>query len=102
MAHWIIEDKGFGGVVYTCSNCRETWNDYYSKFPKDYCCWCGENIDEDANEYIEELNKGCSVCGSDYNQEIICTIVRYHTSETTSSKIIETKFCPNCGRRLGK
>lgn len=57
MAHWIIEDKGFGGVVYRCSNCRESWNDYYSKFPKDYCRCCGEDIDEDANEYIEELKK---------------------------------------------
>ena len=57
MTHWIIEDKGFGGVAYTCSNCREVWNDYYSRFPKDYCAWCGEDVDEDANEYIEEVKK---------------------------------------------
>lgn len=57
MAHWIIEDKGFGGVVYRCSNCREAWDDYYSKFPKNYCRCCGEEIDEDANEYIEDLKK---------------------------------------------
>ena len=54
MAHWIIEDKGFGGVVYRCSNCRESWDDYYCKFPKDFCAWCGEDINEDKNEYIEE------------------------------------------------
>lgn len=54
MAHWIIEDKGFGGVNYTCSNCGDTWNEYYNKLPKDFCTECGEYIDEDANEYIEE------------------------------------------------
>lgn len=57
MTHWIIEDKGFGGVVYRCSNCGESWNDYYCKFPKDFCAWCGELIDEDADEYIEEVKK---------------------------------------------
>lgn len=57
MAHWIIEDKGFGGVVYRCSNCRESWDDYYCKFPKDFCAWCGESIDEDADEYIEDVKK---------------------------------------------
>lgn len=57
MAHWIIEDKGFGGVTYTCSHCREVWNDYYSKFPKSFCAWCGEDIDEDENEYVDEPNK---------------------------------------------
>lgn len=54
MAHWIIEDKGFGGVVYKCSNCGESWNEYYSKFPKDHCVYCREDIDEDADEYIED------------------------------------------------
>lgn len=42
----------------------------------------------------------CSVCGNDYNQEIISTLVRYHTSDWSTNKVIETKFCPNCGRRL--
>ena len=57
MTHWIIEDKGFGGVVYKCSNCGKAWNDYYSKLPKDFCVRCGENIDEEENEYIEESKK---------------------------------------------
>lgn len=54
-AHWIIEDKGFAGVVYKCSNCGESWNDYYCKFPKDFCARCGKDIDEDANEHVEEI-----------------------------------------------
>ena len=48
---------------------------------------------------LREYDNGCLVCSSDYNQEIISTLIRYHTSEATSG-IIETRFCPNCGRRL--
>lgn len=54
MAYWIIEDKGFGGVVYKCSHCKEVWNEYYQKFPKNFCVYCGEPIDDDATEYVEE------------------------------------------------
>ena len=43
----------------------------------------------------------CPVCSSDYHQEIISTLIRYHTSEATMGTI-ETRFCPNCGRRLDK
>jgi hypothetical protein len=39
----------------------------------------------------------CPVCSSDYHQEIISTLIRYHISAATSCTI-ETKFCPNCGR----
>ena len=58
MAHWIIEDYGFGGQIYRCSNCRNAWNDlYYDDILKDNCPECGEPIDEDANEYVEEVKK---------------------------------------------
>lgn len=53
MAHWIIEDKGFGGVVYKCSNCGELWNEYYQSYPKDFCAFCGEDMKDEA-EYVEE------------------------------------------------
>lgn len=58
MAHWIIEDHGFGGQIYRCSNCRESWNDLFN----DCCGWdicenCGETIDEDATEYVEDTKK---------------------------------------------
>lgn len=61
-----------------------------------------EEIDRFAKNIaykLKEFDKGCLVCSSDYNQEIISTLIRYHTSEATSG-IIETRFCPNCGRRL--
>lgn len=58
MAHWIIEDHGFGGQIYRCSNCREAWNDlYYDDILRDSCPACGEFINEDEDEYIEELKK---------------------------------------------
>lgn len=31
MAHWIIEDKGFGGTDYQCSACKDIWNDLFHK-----------------------------------------------------------------------
>lgn len=58
MAHWIIEHQWFGGQTYRCSNCRDAWNDlYYDDILKDSCPACGEPINEDENEYIEELKK---------------------------------------------
>ena len=58
MAHWIIEDKGFGGWYYRCSNCRESWNDLFHDIGLwNKCPNCGEEIDEDATEYIEKTEK---------------------------------------------
>lgn len=68
MAHWIIEDKGFGGSEFQCSNCGDLWNDI---FHSGVGCWkkcpsCGEEMDErsdvmsseerldDEREYVEE------------------------------------------------
>ena len=51
MAHWIIEDKGFGGQVYTCSYCRNSWNDLYHPTVGqwDICPWCHEKIDDEVD-----------------------------------------------------
>ena len=58
MAHWIIRSDGYDGHMYKCSHCENAWNDlYYSDILKDKCPECGEPIDEDANEYIEELKQ---------------------------------------------
>lgn len=55
MAHWIIEDKGFSGLVFNCSNCGASWNDI---FHSGIGCWekcpnCHEDMDEER-EYLEE------------------------------------------------
>ncbi len=42
----------------------------------------------------------CLICGGEYNQHITSVLVRYHSSSDVTSKIIDTKFCPNCGRSL--
>lgn len=42
----------------------------------------------------------CLICSGEYNQHITSVLVRYHSSSDVTSKIIDTKFCPNCGRSL--
>lgn len=54
MAHWIIEDHGFGGNYYRCSDCGEGFWDILDDVGGEDCCpKCGEPVDEDKNEYIE-------------------------------------------------
>lgn len=50
MAHWIIDDHGFGGQYYQCSECGTTF--YYA--PDDICPHCGAEINDDENEYVED------------------------------------------------
>lgn len=53
--HWIIEDKGFGGMYIECSVCGARWCDLFDKkipFSGDPCPVCGAIMDEDAEEYI--------------------------------------------------
>ena len=58
MAHWIIEDQGFGGQVYKCSECGDSWNDIYSDISRETeCPNCGALIHEDETEYIENNNR---------------------------------------------
>lgn len=55
MAHWIIEDHGFGGQYYRCSECRESWCDIFQDVSMEFRCPnCGATINEDETEYIEE------------------------------------------------
>ena len=58
MAHWIIEDRGFAGQWYKCSECGKIHNDLYSIDVSDYDCCpdCGAAIDEE-NEYVEEKSE---------------------------------------------
>ena len=53
--HWIIEDKGFGGMYIECSVCGARWHDLFDKkipYSDDPCPVCGAIMDEDATEYI--------------------------------------------------
>ena len=53
--HWIIEDKGFGGMYIKCSACGARWYDLLDKTipcTDDPCPVCGAQMDEDAKEYI--------------------------------------------------
>lgn len=56
MAHWIVDDHGFGGQDYRCSRCNQSWSDiYYSDISmKEHCPSCGAPIDIDKTEYLEK------------------------------------------------
>lgn len=58
MAHWIVDDHGFGGTYYKCSECKETWNSIYSNVSTadENCPNCGAPMDEDDVEYVEKKN----------------------------------------------
>ena len=53
MAHWKIEDYGFGGSTYTCSECGFLFNDLFHQYDTDYCPNCKEYMEEDEAEYME-------------------------------------------------
>lgn len=42
----------------------------------------------------------CPVCSNEYDQEIVADVIRYHTSSSCTRKMIEVKYCPNCGRKI--
>lgn len=55
MAHWIIEDHGFGGTLYRCSECRESWNDIFQDVSMECRCPnCGSPINDDETEYVDK------------------------------------------------
>lgn len=57
-AHWIIDDRGFGGQYYKCSSCGESYCDLFDNPGMlDSCPNCGAIIDEDETEYIEPNKK---------------------------------------------
>ena len=51
MAQWIIDDHGFGGLYFTCSECRKSWCDIYSDVSMEETCPnCGAPINEDETD----------------------------------------------------
>lgn len=58
MAHWIIEDKGFGGSWYECSECHASYCDLYDNAAGgEKCPKCSADMDLDSNEYVDEKEK---------------------------------------------
>ena len=56
MAHWKVEDLGFGGTKYTCSECGYLWNDLFYVCDVEYCPNCGAHM-VGGNEYVDEKPK---------------------------------------------
>ena len=51
MAHYIIDDRGFGGMFYKCSNCGTIFYDVIDEIDLFECPACRVAIDPDENEY---------------------------------------------------
>lgn len=58
MAYWVIDDRGFGGMLYTCSECGQCYWDIFDKsiFLRETCPNCGVKITEEER-YQESLVK---------------------------------------------
>lgn len=53
MAHWIIDDHGFGGTYYRCSECGTGYLDIFDDVcGEENCPHCGAPIDDDRNVYM--------------------------------------------------
>ena len=52
MAHYIIDDWGFSGTYYRCSECGCVFWDILERIDHEQCPNCGELIDEDASVYM--------------------------------------------------
>lgn len=51
---WIVNDRGFGGVFYTCDNCGKIYcNLFEDPGLWDTCPNCGLIIDDDRNVYLD-------------------------------------------------
>lgn len=75
MAHWIIEDHGFGGQFYRCSECRKSWCDIFQDVSmEDNCPNCGVAIDEDETEYRRLVIPHIPIVSTQKE----CSIVRLH------------------------
>ena len=54
MAHWIIDDHGFGGTFYTCSECGKLyWDIHDDGGGGEECPYCSSSMDTDANVYMK-------------------------------------------------
>ena len=74
-------------------------------FVKMYLVMDEMEINDKQNKYkstVRSFSEGCTVCSSNYHQEIITILKRYHSSDEESQKEIKTRFCPSCGRLLVK
>ena len=102
MAYWIIEDKGFGGTQYTCSKCKNSWNDLFHRVGEwTNCPWCHRRIDRDKDEYFEEkqrlkkVEEAMEKLGSippiqiNWSSEYKRDETNIHKLETVSGKSIE-------------
>lgn len=94
MAHWIIEDKGFGGTDYQCSECGNIWNDLFYKGSlsmAERCPGCEASFNEDEIEYVEQT-KNDEQPMYYYEDAIEFIRSRSDLSEDVISKVLELEL----------
>lgn len=54
MAYWIVDDHGFGGMYYRCSECGAChWDILDDDFDREQCSNCNTAMDEEATVYMK-------------------------------------------------
>lgn len=90
MAHWIIEDHGFGGQVYKCSKCGRLWNDLFRDISmEENCPKCGSYINENDNVYLNDLVKRSSFHTKYLNTAVIDGLKNVRVYEEMENKLIQ-------------
>lgn len=93
MAHWIIDDHGFAGIDYTCSECGNIFNNLYTDISSgDNCPYCHTHMDENETNLINELlhfaksNNLLFECTLDTKVE--CYVFRFRNQKQTWGRSI--------------
>jgi hypothetical protein len=83
MAHWIIDDHGFGGTFYRCSECGESQCDIFDKHcGGETCPGCGSPMNEDDAVYMKNGKREGECIEKDKNRAFRPSIIFYPTSTT--------------------
>ena len=103
MAHWIVEDHGFCGKFYRCSNCRNVLIDTHEYIPENTCPKCGIHINKDKTKYIDKpkIHQGGVAMYSTFTKEPlhIDDVVVYLKNERTGSSTV--RKCKFVGQVVG-
>jgi hypothetical protein len=106
MAYWIVEDHGFCGQYYRCSNCSNVWIDTYEDIPEDTCPKCGVSINKDKTKYIDKPKKNktktntetCRCLKTEDYKEYWGQWIECDCGFT--SNVEHAKYCGGCGKEI--
>ena len=95
MAHWIVDDRGFGGTYWICSACKDSFCDLFHDVSSitEECPTCGSHMDEEAVEYLkEEVNKTTFITAKEARSKIMKDIEN-HPDYISIVGYIDNEIC---------